>query len=105
MKCRYLLLFFCLVTSLLAISQTQVRGKVTSEDGRPLDGATISVKGTKTATVANSEGVFVINVPSSSNTLVISSVGFINAEQPITGNNLDIVLKKDDRRLSEVVVV
>lgn len=106
MKCRSLLLFSFLFSGLYAISQSQtVRGKVRAEDGRPLDGATITIKGTKTATVANSEGAFTINVPSSSSMLVISSVGYLNAEQPVTGNELDIVLKKDDRRLSEVVVV
>ena len=101
---------YCYSHSFLAVcwamSQNQsVRGKISSEDGRPLDGATISVKGTKIATIANSEGAFVMNVPSSANTLVISSVGFVTIEQSITGNDLDIVLKKDDRRLSEVVVV
>ena len=46
-----------------------------------------------------------MNVPSSATTLVISSVGYLTTEQSITGDNLEIVLKKDDRRLSEVVVV
>ena len=82
-----------------------IRGKISAEDGRPLDGATITVKGTKIATVANSEGAFVMNVPSSARTLVISSVGYLTTEQSISGDNLEIVLKKDDRRLSEVVVV
>jgi len=105
MKCRFLLLFSFLVCTVWALAQNQsIRGKIRSEDGRPLDGATIIVKGTKIATVANSEGTFTMNVPSSA-TLVISSVGYITAEQSITGNDLDIVLKKDDRRLSEVVVV
>ncbi|MEP7375945.1 MAG: TonB-dependent receptor [Chitinophagaceae bacterium] len=106
MKCRFLLLFLLLFCGLWARTQNQaIRGKVKSEDGRPLDGATITVKGTKIATVANSEGAFVMNVPSSNSTLLISSVGFVTVEQTISGDNLDIVLKKDDRRLSEVVVV
>ena len=105
MKRRILLLFSFIVCSLLAISQNQtVRGKVSSEDGRPLDGATINIKGTKIAVVANSEGVFSMNIPSSAQVLVISSVGFITTEQNIS-SDMNIVLKKDDRRLSEVVVV
>jgi outer membrane receptor protein involved in Fe transport len=98
-----ILTFFC---SGWAFAQNQsVRGKIQSEDGLPLDGATITVKGTKTATIANCEGAFVINVPSSASVLVISFVGFVTIEQSITGNNLDIFLKKDDRILSEVIVV
>ena len=105
MKRRIFLLFSFLVCSLLAVSQNQtVKGKVSSEDGRPLDGATINVKGTKIAVVANSNGEFTMNVPSTAQTLVISSVGFLPIEQNIS-NDMNIVLKKDDRRLSEVVVV
>ncbi len=105
MKRRIYLLCTSLALSIWAIGQVQVRGTVQSDDGRPLEGATVTIKGTKIATIANSEGVFVIEVPSSSSTLVISSVGFLTSEQPASSNIMDIVLKKDDRRLSEVVVV
>ena len=95
MKCRILLLSSCLTISFWVLAQNQsIRGKISAEDGRPLDGATITVKGTKIATVANSEGAFVMNVPSSATTLVISSVGYLTTEQSITGDNLEIVLKK-----------
>ena len=105
MKRRIFLLFSFLVCSLLGIAQNQtVRGKVSSDDGRPLDGATINVKGTKIAVVANSEGIFSMSVPASAQVLVISSVGFLPEEQNIS-SDMNIVLKKDDRRLSEVVVV
>src|SRR5687768_11209862 len=105
MKRRVFLLFPFLVFNLLVMAQNQaIKGRVISEDGRPLDGATINVKGTKIAVVANSEGVFSMNVPSSAQVLVISSVGFITTEQNVS-SDMNIVLKKDDRRLSEVVVV
>ncbi|MGZ8553996.1 MAG: TonB-dependent receptor plug domain-containing protein, partial [Chitinophagaceae bacterium] len=105
MKRRIYLLFSFLICGLWGMSQSQaIKGKVTSEDGRPLDGATINVKGTKIAVVANSEGEFSMNAPSSASVLVISSVGFITTEQNV-GSDMNIVLKKDDRRLSEVVVV
>ncbi|RYF92192.1 MAG: SusC/RagA family TonB-linked outer membrane protein, partial [Chitinophagaceae bacterium] len=105
MKHKIVLVLACLLFNFVGFSQTQpVKGKVTSEDGRPLDGATITVKGTKTATVANSEGEFSMTVPNSAQTLVISSIGFQSMEQPVSGD-MNVVLKKDDRRLSEVVVV
>ncbi|HUM67037.1 MAG TPA: carboxypeptidase-like regulatory domain-containing protein, partial [Chitinophagaceae bacterium] len=105
MKRRIYLLCTSLALSIWAIGQVQVRGTVQSDEGRPLEGATVTIKGTKIATIANSEGVFVIEVPSSSSTLVISSVGFLTTEQPASSNVMDIILRKDDRRLSEVVVV
>lgn len=105
MKQNLLLLLFTLLFSIIGFAQNTVRGKVTAEDGRPLDGATINVKGTKQAVVANAEGVFNLNVPSSSTILVISSVGFISQEVPAGNTDLSVVLKKDDRKLSEVVVV
>ena len=94
-----------LFLSLNSHAQTQVKGTVTSDDGRPLYGATVTVKGTKIATVANSEGNYVITVPSSNSILVVSTVGFITAEQQVTGADMDFILQRDDRRLSEVVVV
>lgn len=95
----------CLFLSFNSHAQTQVKGTVTSDDGRPLYGATVTVKGTKIATVANSEGNYVITVPSSNSILVVSTVGFITAEQQVTGADMDFILQRDDRRLSEVVVV
>lgn len=101
-----LLLLVCMGSWSWSIAQNQViRGKVLSEEGRPLDGATITLKGTKTVTVANAEGNFAITVPSGSPTLVFSSIGYLPTEQTASGGTIDIVLKKDDRRLSEVVVV
>lgn len=106
MRRRYFLLLSFFVFSLYAIAQNNVvKGRVSSDDGRPIEGATVNVKGTKINVIANPNGEFSISVPSLSGTLVISSVGFVTAEQPISGNDLNIVLKKDDRRLSEIVVV
>jgi TonB-linked SusC/RagA family outer membrane protein len=105
-KLKILLLVVCMGSYSLSIAQNQViRGKILSEEGRPLDGATITLKGTKTATVANAEGSYAITVPSGSVTLVFSSIGYLPIEQTVTGGAADIVLKKDDRRLSEVIVV
>src|SRR3954468_3610739 len=105
-KLKILLLVMFLSSWSWCIAQNQIiRGKISSEEGRPLDGATITLKGTKTATVANAEGSYSITVPSGPATLVFSSIGYLPVEQPVTGGTADVVLKKDDRRLSEVIVV
>ncbi|RSK48038.1 TonB-dependent receptor [Hymenobacter rigui] len=91
---------------LTALADVPVSGRITQENGDPLPGVTIIVKGTSIGTTTNSDGVFSLNVPENS-TLVISYVGFARREVPITGatSNLTIKLTEDTRALSEVVVV
>lgn len=104
---RKLFLLLCCISVLTgAIAQSQViRGRVTSEDGKPLDGATVTLKGTKTATITNTDGVFTLTVPSATGTLTVSSIGHVPTEYNFSGNTADITMQKDDRRLSEVIVV
>jgi TonB-dependent starch-binding outer membrane protein SusC len=105
MRKSTLLLLLLFSSAIYSYAQHVIRGKVTGDDGRPLDGATITLKGTKTATVANADGNYSLTVPASSGTLVVSSIGHHPIEINFTGSSADIVLSKDDRRLSEVVVV
>src|SRR2546425_9891573 len=50
----------CLVGSQAFAQQRTVTGKVTSEQGAPLPGASIVIKGTNTGTYSNSEGDYSI---------------------------------------------
>ncbi len=91
-----------------AFAQDQtVTGKVTnSMDGSPLEGVSITVKGTTLGTLTGSDGHFRLSVPKSANTLVITSVGFAKQEVDISGkNNVDVSLVATDARMNEVVVV
>src|SRR5215217_9463477 len=99
MKRRFFLLPGVLLLCSYAWAQNLIRGTVTAADGHPIEGVTVSVKGSKIATVTNNSGVFTLAAPSGSGTLAVSSVGYIPTEQPITGDNLTIVLQKDERRL------
>ena len=80
-----LLLFFSI--SLVSFSQNNFRvsGKVTDETGKPVSGATVTVKGTAIATATSSEGVFVLDIPSGNSVLVVTSVGY--AAQEVSVNN------------------
>ncbi len=42
----------------------QVSGKVKDENGKPLEGATVKLKGSDKAVASNTEGNFIIEVPS-----------------------------------------
>ena len=58
------LLFMALGTLTLLGQTRQVTGSVASaDDGEPLPGVTVSVKGTSVGTITGADGTFSINVP------------------------------------------
>ncbi|MBC5775172.1 TonB-dependent receptor [Pontibacter sp. KCTC 32443] len=83
-----------------------VTGKVTSESGEPLIGASVTLKGTSTGDVTDINGNFSLNVPDAGGTLVVSYIGFITQEVPIDGRStINITLQTDAKSLEEVVVI
>ncbi|MDR1762522.1 MAG: TonB-dependent receptor plug domain-containing protein, partial [Dysgonamonadaceae bacterium] len=104
---RLTLFFACLLISIgLAFSQTRtITGIVISEeDGEPLVGASVSVKGKNLGTATNSEGRFILaNIPTSEKSLIVAYLGFETQEVEIE-NDLRIVLKPSHTALNEVVV-
>ena len=108
MKRKLMLLLACLFVGIgLVTAQTQkVTGVVISEeDGQPIIGASVLVKGTKVGAITGIDGDFTIpNVPSSAKTLQVSYVGMQIQEVGIKPN-LRIILKADNKVLDEVVVV
>ncbi len=98
----FLALFFVGIGVVMA--QTQVRGTVTDENGEPVIGASVLVKGTTVGTVTDIDGKFTLpEVPNSAKTLMISYIGMVTQEVAIAPN-LQVVLKGDTRALEEVVV-
>ena len=83
------LLFFLSLTS---FSQTsfKVSGKVFDETGKPVEGATVQVKGTTIATSTIADGSYSLMAPSGTATLVITSVGYTQMEVAI--NNKEEVI-------------
>ncbi|HSJ66423.1 MAG TPA: TonB-dependent receptor [Anditalea sp.] len=84
-----------------------VRGQViSSADGQPIPGASVTVKGTTRGVPTNMDGEFEITVPDQNSVLVISFIGFVSQE--ITVGNRTIInvnLQEDVSSLDEVVVV
>ncbi len=107
MKRKLMLLLACLFVGIgLVTAQTQkVTGVVISEeDGQPVIGASVLVKGTQIGAITNVDGDFtLLNVPSSAKTLRVSFVGMQTQEVAIKPN-LRVVLKSDAEVLDEVVV-
>src|SRR5215211_5327972 len=108
-KRRLLYLFYCTFFSILihgnAWAQQNVRGTLRTPAGEPLAGATITVKGTNTSAVSNSNGEFVINAPAGS-TLVISYIGYTTQEAVANDSSpLNIQLQASNQELQQVVVI
>jgi len=102
LKAATLLMALTLPAWLLA--QTVINGRVTEASSKnPLQGATISVKGTTNSTQADADGKFSISVTGSNAKLVISYVGFVSQTVDAT-NNIVISLTADNTKMSEVVV-
>jgi len=83
----------------------KITGTITDINGDPLIGATISVKGSTTATMTDVDGKFSLEV-SEGAILQVSYIGYNPQELPVAGKQVfDIVLSEDTRALDEVIVV
>jgi TonB-linked SusC/RagA family outer membrane protein len=85
----------------------QITGTVTSaEDGMPIPGASVSVKGTSIGAATDLDGKYTLAVPQSATTLVFSFVGMTQQEVVIGGRTrIDVVLAPDATTLEEIVVI
>ena len=99
-----MLLALILIGTGAAMAQTQASGTVTDQQGEPMIGVTVHVKGnTTTGTITDIDGKFALSVPKGS-TLVISYVGYKTQELPATAG-MKVVLTDDTEQLDEVFVV
>ena len=104
---RFLAVILCLLGATVAFAQGRnVTGTVKDETGAPLAGATVSVKNQNINTLTNAVGLFSLNVPASSRSLVISFVGRLSKEVAISSNNVvNVSLEAGGVNLNDVVVV
>ena len=83
-----------------------VTGTVISDEGDPLIGVTVLVKGTTVGTVTDFDGNFSIDLEDSNGTLVFSYTGYQTQEVAVNGrSSIDVTLAVDVTALEEVVVV
>lgn len=104
---KLLLTCFALAVALIAFAQERpISGKVTSkEDGSPLPGVNVVVKGTTSGAVTDSDGVYKLNVGPGDQTLIFSFIGLQTSEVAIGSRSVvDVQLSLDVTQLSEVVV-
>ena len=86
-------------------NQYSVTGTVIDEEGEPLIGATVMVKGAKTGAITDTDGKFKLHVPAGGS-IVISYVGYATQTvKPSRSEEITITLKSDNLLLDEVVAI
>ena len=89
----------------LRIEKT-ISGVVKDQEGAPLIGATILLKGSTTGTTSDLDGNFTLSVPDDAQTIVVSYTGFNTQEIDISGQTtINIVLEESISSLDQVVVI
>ena len=100
-----------LLGAALAQAQTlRVSGTVTgAEDGMPIPGVSVIVKGTTIGTATDMDGKYTLNVPSDAQTLVFSYIGYATQEVALAGRtngaSIDVVMSSTAEEVEEVVIV
>ncbi|WP_338359162.1 TonB-dependent receptor [Yeosuana marina] len=87
-------------------NQLTITGTVIDENGVPLSGANILIKGTSKGAQADFDGNFTLDLNSGDDILIVSYVGFLTKEVKVNGQSkLTITMQQDAASLDEVVVV
>ncbi len=107
MKKLMLLVAFLGFLGMQAFAQKTITGTVTSaDDGNPLPGVSVVVKGTTIGTITDVDGKYTLSgVPEDATTLVFSFVGYKTVEVPITSNVINVQMKPEAVQVEEVVVM
>ncbi|WP_290790776.1 SusC/RagA family TonB-linked outer membrane protein [Flavihumibacter sp. UBA7668] len=83
----------------------EVKGKVTDENGTPLSGASIKLKGSTAGTSTDADGNFSLQMPEGGGVLLISYIGFQTRELRVSqAETLNIALQLAETQINEVVV-
>ncbi len=102
------LAFFLLFTSVVSFAQQRtITGTVLDEEGLPLAGTTVSVKGQmQISTATNKDGIFSLQVPANATSLIFSFVTKATQELSIVEKNvISVVLQPAEKSMEEIVLV
>ncbi len=91
---------------ILSIPPIDVHGRVVNEKGEPVEGTTVTVKGTRNATATDADGNFMLKGVDENATLVISGVNIETMEVKVLGKtNLGNIVTRVRAGVGEEVVV
>lgn len=83
----------------------KISGTVTDQNGEPVVGANVSVKGTTNGTITDAEGSYSIHTLNGQNVLVFSFIGMATQEIKVNSEKTDVTLMEDAIGLEEVVAI
>jgi iron complex outermembrane receptor protein len=104
-------LFFLFSATAFAQVNGNIKGTVQTSDNKPAEGVSITIKGLNRTTIADNNGVFTIkNVPNGNYSLIVTLVGYNDAEQNVTivsgeTATANINLSLSNNELNQVVVL
>ncbi|MDX1769207.1 MAG: TonB-dependent receptor plug domain-containing protein, partial [Arenibacter troitsensis] len=100
---KYYFIAVIFVFGMVGLTNAQITGSVLDEEGTPLPGASIVIKGTTTGTTTDFDGNFTIEA-SMGDILVVSYIGFETLEVTVNNTVMNIRLTSGVA-LSEVIIV
>ena len=106
MKKRFTMVAACLLMGMSTVlaQNTKVTGHVVDENGDPVIGASVVVKGTTIGTVTDFDGNFVLEIPEEHKHLEISYVGMEKIMVRVAPQ-VNVTMESDSQALDEVMVV
>lgn len=82
----------------------KITGQVLDEQGEPMIGATVRIKGTDIAAVTDLDGNYTITTTEEKPVVTVAYVGYKTSETPAVSDNVNVTLDPASEQLDEVVV-
>lgn len=97
-------LFFCFVSYVMG-QEITITGQVKDQQGLPLPGVSVRIKGTNLGTSTEANGAYKVKAKADA-ILTFSFIGFKTIEEPINNRTtINATLSEDNNKLNEVIVV
>ncbi|CAL1517430.1 TonB-dependent receptor [Chitinophaga sp. MM2321] len=87
-------------------ARVDIHGTVTDQNGGPLTGVTVILKGSQTGALTDAKGHYTLQLDDLKGILIFTFIGFDRQEIPIDGRSMvDVVMKPSVSSLNQLVVV
>lgn len=97
---------FLFSSGIVFAQKSTVSGKITEQNGNPLPGVSIIIKGTTVGTISTGSGTYTLNEVSKESVLVYSFVGMKSKEILVSGQKeINVVLEEETIGIDEVVAI
>lgn len=107
MKRIGIFIMLLIMSSVMHAQDKVITGTVTAaEDGSPLAGVNVVLKGSTSGTITNINGYYSIKVAGTAPALVFSMIGYVMEEIKVgSKTEINVAMEADVRKLEEVVVI